>query len=160
MKKVIIFKEPQATRVFDASTDELLTQACLKILNERKNSNFFRYNPEPLEFSPTPIEESYLKLTEENLVLLPTSVAENLKKKQKSLQLRKNSVERANADNKHWYTTMQHLLSLPYNEQLTHTITLLEGTPYAREINTAFWLLKERTQYIGENFTIETIETT
>lgn len=159
MKKVIIFKEQQGIRVFDASTDELLAQACVKVLNERKDSNFFRYNPEPLQFNPTPTEQGYLNLTDEDLAALPEEVAESLRKKQRSLQLRKSSVNRANADSKHWYGILQKVLSLPYDQQLTHTTTLLPNTPYAREINTVFWLLKERTQYVGESFTIENIET-
>jgi hypothetical protein len=45
MNRVLVFTEKHRTRYFDASTDELLESACLKILRERNELGYY-YEPD------------------------------------------------------------------------------------------------------------------
>jgi hypothetical protein len=47
MNKILIFREKHGSRYFDASTDELICKAALKVLTERLEDGYWYYEPEP-----------------------------------------------------------------------------------------------------------------
>ena len=159
MKKIIIFTEPTQELVFDASSDLLLTQACLSVLIRRRTNANFRYFVEGRQFNPTATELEYMNLTDSDINLLPKSVAERTKALRKRFLDLQASTDSYQASTKLWQDTLENFLSLPLEKQLTAQTRVLADTPYEEDIPTAYWLLKQRANYVGEGFKILEVTT-
>lgn len=156
MKKVIIFKEHYKNYIFDASTEALLLQACISVIERRATSNHFRYFAHGRKFVPTGTEQSYLDLTEEELEILPQAIFETVSVTRKKLNLMISMIEREHSETLEWTTKLETFLSLPANEKLTakEPTILLNG----EQEYTAIWLLKKRASYAGESFEIVNLD--
>lgn len=157
MTKVIIFKEPFREYIFDASTEEQLVKAYVSVVNRRIRTTHFRYFTEAPEFNPTPKEQEYLDMTEEDVNAFPPFASEAIRAIKNKVEYRKDLIEKKKRKFLQWQEALNRFKSLTYEEQLKAEITLDDAKATPKLL--AKWILESRIAYAGENYEIRELDT-
>lgn len=158
--RIIMFEEKHQTRYFDASTDEVLSRACVKVLRERVDEGYWYHrNFDKPERVRSADEIALMAMTDEQIAVLPENMAQDIKNKRVRIISKDLAYERNRALEDSWFAALEKVLSLPVDEAVKLSTSGQEGAGWPRrEMNLAFYLLDSRSDYEYERLELLTLE--
>lgn len=143
-RRSIVFRERFQERVFDASTDEILSNSCLIVLRERYENPAWGYKPQRDDF--TEEEKEFVEYFQRERYFLPSLLQKMGDRILRQIDTR---VDITSDPDWNWYSSVQNLLALPSEKAIDYRI------PYkGRLIPTSYYLLTQRRSYPFEGFVI------
>lgn len=156
MNRLIIFSDKYSTRIFDASTPELLSRACLKVLRERFKEGYFYLEPELSLPSLSAEDAAIMALTEEQVAGLPEPIKGTTAAKRKSISERNARFERTYEEEKAWYDRVVSLCAMdPEEGYKVEDKSTRRGRKASSE---AVALMSDRADYQYEGFELKQVE--
>lgn len=158
MKRILVFREKHSRRYFDASTDELTAQACVKILRERMKDGYWYYREyEKAEKPLSADDKSILMLTDEQLEVLPEAMKNEIVQKRSRIQRSQQVYLRQKQLEDSWFAAAEKLTEGTVEEAAKLTTEGLEG--WGRRVQPlAIAVLDARRDYEYESFDFENLE--
>lgn len=154
MGRIIVFEEKHGNRYFDASTDEQLARACVKILKERANMWYYREYDKGVDAKFSKQELETLALTDEEVAALPELLRADVEQKISRLKRKKAAYVRNKAEEDKWFNNLELIITLPEDE----AAKLTETSPSGRERSVAYDLIQSRGDGEYEGYSIENLE--
>lgn len=158
MNQILVFREKHDNRYFDASTDEAIAKACVKVFRERMGDGYWYYREhEKAELPLTADEKSVLLLTDEQLEVLPQAMRNQIGEKRVKIKRRQKAYLRAKELEDSWYTAAEKLMEGTYEDAAKLTTEGLED--WGRRVKPLAWaVLEARNDGEYEGFHFETLE--
>jgi hypothetical protein len=140
----IVFRERFQEKIYDASTDQILSHSCLIVLRERYDNPAWNYKPSITNL--TEDEKEFMEFFSKERYFLP-----HLLQQMGDRILRQIEASTNITDDPEWvwFSSLEHLLALPANKAVDYRI------PYrGRLIPTSYFLLIQRRMRPFEGFVI------
>ena len=142
--RTIVFKERFQERVFDASSEELLSAACLMILRERYSNPVWGYRPKTM--TPSEEETEFLEFYRTEGKYLPRMLRRHADRIFEQIEERAVDVDDPDWN---WYNNVEELLQLPEERAIGYRIPFR-----GKLIPTTFYLLLQRQNHPNEGLSI------
>lgn len=158
VKAIVIFEEKHSTRYFDASTEDALAAACLKILKERLQAGYWYYrNYEAPELVFGAEDAAIMAMTDEQKSVLPESVRADIEQKQNRLIRQAANYQREKALEDSWWEAVDLIMSKPDEEAIALTSKDVPSAQWGRW-RLVVMVLEARSDGEYENFQVENLE--